>query len=171
MDTFFEQIIAMKKGAKQILALTGIWLAFLIIAAVAILFIGVIGMMFDLIIIFLFGYLAYFLSSKLFIEYEYIITNGSFDIDKIIAKKKRKRIASFELSDVESITRYNRNARINSESGLVFDVCNVDDEAYEMRVSSKKGGSLKVIFAPNERMKGAVVKFIPKYIANSAFKD
>lgn len=38
-------------------------------------------------------------------------------------------------------------------------------------VSSTEGkGTSYLIFAPDERVRGAIVKFVPKFIANSAFK-
>ncbi|UKI37385.1 MAG: DUF6106 family protein [Clostridiales bacterium] len=42
-------------------------------------------------------YGAYILITHFNVEYEYILTNGDIDIDKIIAKKKEKK--SFELFD------------------------------------------------------------------------
>lgn len=69
------------------------------------------------------GLLIWFkhLLNSMQIEYEYIITNGTLDFDKIIAKKKRRRIISVELQEIEEIGLYdernfrgsNFNARIN----------------------------------------------------------
>ena len=91
MDTFFEQIVTIRKTAKTWLALFGITLAALILACLAFLFLGSFG----LLIVAAIFYGAYRLYMFFFIEYEYIITNGSMDIDKIIAKNSRKRLLSF----------------------------------------------------------------------------
>lgn len=38
-------------------------------------------------------------------EYEYLYVNGGFDIDTIYARKKRKKICSYELCDLEFVTK------------------------------------------------------------------
>lgn len=37
-------------------------------------------------------YGGYILITNMSVEYEYIVTNGEMDIDKIIAKRRRKRL-------------------------------------------------------------------------------
>ena len=44
------------------------------------------------------GIAAYFILPNLDLEYEYVYVNGELDIDKIMAKSKRKRVQSFDLS-------------------------------------------------------------------------
>ena len=48
------------------------------------------------------GIAAYFVFPNLDLEFEYVYVNGELDIDKIMAKMKRKRAKSFELSKMES---------------------------------------------------------------------
>ena len=44
------------------------------------------------------------------------------------------------------------------------------DDAY-LLVAEKEGkGSSYLVFAPDERLRSSIVKFVPKFIANSAFK-
>ena len=99
MDTFFEQIIAIRKSGKEISLIILIWLAVLLLSAAAFLFLGTLG----LIIIFGIGYGAWWLSSKFNVEYEYIVTNDTLDIDKIINKSSRKRVSSINISKVERL--------------------------------------------------------------------
>jgi len=168
MDTFFEQIIAIRKNWKTMALFTFIWLLALIICVFFIL-VPILGS-FTLFIIFgvLFG--AYKLSSLLNIEYEYIITNGTLDIDKIVNKSSRKRMLSFELSTVSRIEKYNP-AVISSLNGKKVTVaCNLSDEAYLVVAEKEGSGATYLVFSPDERLRGAMVKFMPKFIANSAFK-
>ena len=102
MDTFFEQIIAVRKDTKALISIAGIWVGFFVLAAALWFLINVIPV-FSTVILFgivLLGYLAFKLTKKFSIEYEYIITNGCFDVDKIIAKSSRKRMMTFEISTV-----------------------------------------------------------------------
>lgn len=170
MDTFFEQIIAVRKTGKAIAAVIGLWLAAFILAALIFLFIGPFSP-FSLLLFAGIIYGAWKLSSRFNIEYEYIITNGTMDIDKIINKGARKRVASFELGNVSRLEKFNP-AALNSlnakQSVIACDLTSPD--AYLMVSSSEQKGSTAVVFAPDDRIKSAVVKFIPKFIANSAFK-
>ena len=174
MDTFFEQIIAIRKDAKAYLSLFGIWAAFLIVVGalfvLASMFTFIVSLMF--LVIVLLGYLAFKLSKNFSVEYEYIITNGCFDVDKIIAKSSRKRMMSFEISNVEALEKFNPNAMPNREFKEKVFACNLDDpNAYYMIISEEGKGTKLLVFAPNERIQGAVKKYLPKYIANSAFKE
>lgn len=170
MNTFFEQIIAVKKNGKALAAIIGIWLAAFLVCFVLIMFMGVLGT-FSLLLAagVLFG--AYKLSVRFNVEYEYIVTNGTMDIDKIINKSSRKRILSFELATVSRIEKFNP-AQISSVNAKeLFITCNADDPAAYLMVSSTEGkGTSYLVFAPDERVRSAIVKFVPKFISNSAFK-
>ena len=173
MDTFFEQIIAIRKTGKTILAVTGIWVLALVLAVVLFSLSTVIPAFSTILLVAVclvfFG--AYKLSKKFSIEYEYIITNGCFDVDKIIARSSRKRMMTFEISNVESIEKYNPHSVQNRKFASVLIACNPDDAgAYSLIVSEEGKGTRLLVFTPDERMKSAVIKFLPKYIANSAFK-
>ena len=177
MDTFFEQIVAIRRTAKSLLAVLGIWVGFFVVS-LAILFLtrivpflsALLG--FVVMVIILLGYIAFKLTKKFSIEYEYIITNGCFDIDKIIARSSRKRMMSFEISTVEAIEKYNPNSMPTREFKEKLFACNSDDQnAYYMIISEEGKGTRLLVFAPDERIKVAVKKFLPKYLANSAFKE
>ncbi len=52
-------------------------------------------------------YIAYKVNGMLNIEFEYVVTNGIVDIDKVINKSDRKRTVSFECRNIESIVKWN----------------------------------------------------------------
>ena len=171
MDTFFEQIIAVKKNGKALAAIIGIWLAAFIVCFLLIMFMGFLGT-FSLLLAagVLFG--AYKLCTRFNLEYEYIVTNGTMDIDKITNKSSRKRVLSLELQTVSRIERYKPALLNSADSKDVIIACNADDAgAYLMVASSEGKGAKYLVFAPDERLRGAIVKFVPVFVANSAFKD
>lgn len=170
MDTFFEQIIAIRKTGKTIAAIAGIWLLAFVLCFLIFMF-G--GMLMPLSMLLIAGVLfgAFKLSVRFNIEYEYIVTNGTMDIDKIINKGSRKRVTTFELQTVSRLEKFNPNliASVNSKELIV--ACDLNDPEAYLMVSSREGkGTIYIVFAPDERVRGAIVKFIPKFIANSAFK-
>ena len=117
-------------------------------------------------------YGAFKLSCLLNIEYEYIVTNGIMDIDKITNKSYRNRVLSFELQTVSRIEKYNPSLLNSVNSKDVLIACNQDDKDAYLMVSSTEGkGTNYLVFAPDERLRSAVVKFVPMFVANSAFKD
>ena len=170
MDTFFEQIIAVRKNGKAVAAIVGIWLAAFLLCFLLFLFSGYLGA-FSFLLIAGALYGAFKLCCLFNIEYEYIVTNGTMDIDKIINKSSRKRILSFELATVSRIEKFNP-AQISSVNAKeLFITCNADDPAAYLMVSSTEGkGTSYLVFAPDERVRSAIVKFVPKFISNSAFK-
>ena len=170
MDTFFEQIIAVKKNGKAVAAIIGIWLAAFLVCFILIMLMSILGT-FSLLLAAgaLFG--AYKLSVRFNVEYEYIVTNGTMDIDKIINKSSRKRILSFELATVSRIEKFNPAQLSGVNAKELFITCNQDDPRAYLMVSATEGkGTSYLVFAPDERVRSAIVKFVPKFISNSAFK-
>ena len=166
MDVFFEQIIPIRRTGKTVALFFGIWILAALLSAFVFLILG----SFSLIFIFGIGYGAYFLSSKLNVEYEYIITNGILDIDKIINKSSRKRMISVDLGGVTRLEKFNANAPI-CHKNTVF-ACDPDDPNAYLTVAEKSGQSaVSFVFSPNDKIKSAIVKFAPKFITNSCFKD
>ena len=171
MDTFFEQIVAMKKSGKQIAALVGIWIAAVIVLAALVMFLAPLGTFaFLLAVGAIWG--AVWLSKRLNVEYEYIVTNGSLDVDKIVARSSRSRVLSCELSAVERFEKFNPSAPpVGNYKKSVY-ACNADDPNACVLVVSEDGkGTRLLVFSPNERLLKAVLKGLPKFIANSAYRD
>ncbi len=171
MDTFFEQIVPLKKTAKDYLLIALIWLvAFFVAGFLALLLIRLI--VFAIAAVGFTFYGAFKLSSLFFLEYEYIVTNGTVDIDKIIAKNSRKRILSFEISGVLSIEKYNPEKKYTGNYEKTVFACNRDSKnAYVLVIDREKKGKALVIIEPNERTVEGITASLPKYIANSAFKE
>ncbi len=173
MDTFFEQIVPIRKTGKSWAALIGIWFAAIVLIYICVFtvvaaYLGFLSFLLVAGII----YGAYKLSARFSIEYEYIITNGIMDIDKIIAKSSRKRVASFDLANVDRLEKFNPNARPVGNFAKTVIACDENDpDAYLMVITTEGKGSTLAVFAPDERIRNATVKFLPKFIANSAFKD
>ena len=53
------------------------------------------------------GIACYFVIPKTDVEYEYLFVNGEFDIDMVMAKSKRKRVKSFNLSEADLVAPLN----------------------------------------------------------------
>lgn len=172
MDTFFEQIVKIKKNTGKLLLVIAIWTFTILLTPIIILLAYKYLAAFVVFIIFGLYWGVLKLTGLFNVEYEYILTNGSFDVDKIINKSSRKRILSFDLSLTQTIDKYNPNALQNANKKDVVFACNPDDENAYLLIAKPEGKpTYHLVFSPDERMQNAIKKFVPKYIANSAFKD
>ncbi len=170
-DTFFEQIVAIRKDAKTIATIIGIWSFALLILLALYIFAFRYVYPFLAFIVFGLGFGAWWLTCKLNVEYEYIITNGTIDIDKITNKSSRKRIATFELKDVNRLEKLNQNSLNNINKKELIIACNLnDDQVYLMSANMQKG-KINLVFSPNKKIQSSVEKFAPKFITNNAFKN
>lgn len=163
MDTFIEQLVTIKKTGKIWAAYFGIALAAIILMTVSFLFFKSIFIALDALI--LFG--AYKLYSMLSVEYEYIITNSTMDIDKIIAKSSRKRIVSFELPTVQCIEKYRIGLPEDIIKNAIFACNGNEDNAYVFVIHPEGKGKQTVVIAPDERLIKAMKTFLPKFVADT----
>ena len=159
-DTFFEQIVKVKKTPKERAAVVGIVVLALAVIVLAFLYVYP---PFSLLLAAGAAFGAYKLISLTSIEYEYIFTNGDLDIDKIIAKSSRKRVVSINCSKIERFGKYNPAARPSTSVKKVYTLCDADDpNAMFFVAPHKQEGLVMVIFAPDDKIKGVVEKAVPR---------
>lgn len=159
MDVFFEQIVKIKMTAKELLLYISVWGVAGLLAFFALLSLGNLSFIVAIGLI----YAAWKLSSKFFIEYEYIFTNGDLDFDKITAKSARKRVASVNCSKVEKYGKYNWQSKPSASVKKVYTLCNQKDpNACYIIATNRNEGRALIVFAPDERMRQAIEKAIPR---------
>ncbi len=166
MDTFFEQIISIKKSGGQIALIILIWLAAIILILAAFIGLGGLGAL----PICGLGYGAWWLTTRFNVEYEYIVVNDSMDVDKIINKSTRKRLASISISKVERIEKFNQNLIQNVKKENLLFACNESASNAFLLVAANESKTDYIVFEPNEKLQAAIKKSLPKFISNSAFK-
>lgn len=168
MDTYVEQIVAIRKSPMERLLQIGIIvLGVILILTCGMLYVaGALGM-FSLLFVVLavaVGYGIYYFASQLNLEYEYIFTNGDFDVDKIISKRSRKRVLSGQCRFISEFGHYDPDqlAARRFDSRIV--ACTVDEEACYAVFSLDEGAEALLIFSPNEKMLNAMKKYAPRVI-------
>lgn len=159
MDNIAEQLVQKKKTgadtAKKILISAGA-----LIIASFFMYLAMMGMF--TMVIFAVGVLAggIWLLGSFGIEYEYIITNNEMDIDKIIGRRKRKRMITVDFKRAEDFGRYTPDNDIKADA-TVHAYTGVDKDAYYLVVTHNDYGRVKVIFNPNERLRESIMQEIP----------
>jgi len=168
LDTFYEQLVTIKNTGKNLALKVLIWFVAILILIVLTLLMGSFG---TIVLLLMAGdiYLAWFLSNKLNIEYEYILTNGEIDIDRITAKRKRKRMLNFKCADVERMGKYNPAEHANISYSKTYFVCNVDENSMFAVVRHKDQGLVLVIFSPNDKTSEGMKKYLPRQVSRDAF--
>lgn len=166
MDTFVEQIIKRKKQPKDVLIIVGILLAAVIVAAVVVLLCLTVPFLtlFIPILLFGIGYLTWWLLTNQNVEYEYSITNGDIDIDRIVARRKRKRVVSVSGQKIEAVGVYNPAEWANRavDRRVSAAPCDTDEGVRYFTYHSKKRGHTLVIFAPDDRVSAAFEGILPR---------
>ncbi|MGO5051199.1 DUF6106 family protein [Lachnospiraceae bacterium LCP25S3_G4] len=102
---------------------------------------------------------------RLNVEYEYLYVNGDLDIDKIMAKSKRKRILGINIADLELIAPSG-----SAEVRLYQNIkpCNYSSresnhKTYEMIVL-KNGEKKRIIFEPNQTILEGIRMLAPRKV-------
>jgi hypothetical protein len=160
MDIFHEQIVKKPTTGSRLAASAGIIAGFLIASALCFIFLG---FLFPVNLLLIAGliYLCWYIVTGMSIEYEYILTNDDLDIDKIIAKRKRKRLISIKMSsfsDIAVLTNDNANA---GDKTLV-DCAGTEFKAYAVDFKHDKMGECRLVFTPSDDMLEAIVKVMPR---------
>ncbi len=163
MDIFHEQLVKIKSTPTVIVSKIIIWVMASIICLLTF------YAMIKLTPLLLFAgagvvYLAYKTTTSFNIEYEYSVTNGIVDIDKIINKSNRKRLFTFECKQIEKVEKFNKN--LNNKSEYRF--CTDDMEnALLFTVNCNDGNKLELVISPNEKLMDYIKIFLPRSAINN----
>ena len=112
------------------------------------------------------GYGAWWLATGQNKEFEYSITNGSIDVDEIIAQRKRKRLVSVNGEKIESAGVYNAAELANRPfDRRVMAAPSANEEGlWYFTYHSKKNGHTMVLFQPDDRVLAAFKDSLPKLL-------
>ena len=165
MDSFVEQLVKKQKSPGQVLAMVGTVLLALFLLILSVLFISVAGPFAAFVIVGVF-YGAWYLLTAQNIEYEYCVTNGDIDIDRIVAQRKRHRIVSVSAKKIESAGRYihEKWAGRPMDRTVIAAPSEHEDNLYYFTYHSKKRGHTLVVFQPDERVKESLYDGLPKLV-------
>lgn len=160
MDNYCEQLVQKKNTKNDLIKLSGIS-ALILFATLVCIFFVIAGLTFLLAVAAGLVALDIWLISNMGTEYEYIVTNNEMDIDKIIGKKKRKRMITVDLAHASDFGRCCINNDIDAQT-TVHASAGIEKDAYYLLVQHSDYGLVKVIFSPNEKLMEAIVHEFPR---------
>ena len=170
MDTYLEYLVKQKYTASKILIIIGLYLLATILSFLSFLVALRSPFIFRyyVVVLFIFFYGARFFSKKLCVEYEYIVTNDELDVDRIIAKKTRKRFLTVSVKAFEEFGKVEDDTvkRIKPTVKIVFDASmgKDSDNRYYAVFNNKNGDKMLLIFNPTKKMLDLFKIYNPRVI-------
>ncbi|MGN0599021.1 MAG: hypothetical protein ACI4JK_03910 [Oscillospiraceae bacterium] len=162
MDVFVEQLVKKPANGKTLALKILIVLGIVIVSSFC-LYLTLLGIVVALLLVFAAIYGGIYLISGLNAEYEYIVTNGEIDIDKIIAQRKRKRLITAKPSKFEAFGKLADAAPV---SGITIveasGIADEDAEDYYIDFTHESFGKVRLVFTPTERTIEAITPFLPR---------
>ena len=168
MDVFIEQIIQKHKELKHLLLTALVIVAIPVLTVVAFIFLQSFAL-------FVFAgsiYGAYLVISGFSTEFEYSVTNNDLTVDKIIARRKRKRVISLDIKEIEAFGEYVPETQ-KSRTYQTRLYCGSHPMApgqWYLEIRHKKLGHTLLVFEPEERVLEAIKPYLPRLVANDAFR-
>lgn len=174
MDVFIEQLVKYKKTnsdfTKQSIALAGGVAAVLATAYVGLYLVslmGSLGILLALCLIVGIGYGTFRIITNFNVEYEYILTNGELDVDKIVAKSNRRRLVNIEVKDFSAFGRVTQSVLDGEYDTRVYAFSDYKrpDACYAVFEKSGLGKTL-LLFNPNSEFTKKLIDYLPPNIKN-----
>jgi hypothetical protein len=160
MDNFAEQLVKKYSSTDEIIKKTLLIIAGVIVSILFV-FLGLTFSAFILVLIPVAIYGVYWLVSYLHIEYEYTITNGELDIDKIVAKKKRTALLNADVKTFTNIERVSADTDLN-DNGLTRFHCSDGtlNHLYFADFEHEEYGKCRLYFSPSLRILENIVIYL-----------
>lgn len=173
MDVFFEQLVPMPMKGMRLAAFLGTWIIGILLIvfaigagiffpnALALSFLGACGV----------GYLTWRLAGQFRIEYEYSLTNGDFDIDRIMNQRKRDRVLSFRVSEIESIRPYRKGEQAPANATRKIFAAPSESATCAFLIRSEKQGLIYLVTAPDENIIKGLHQCLPRSFDTAAIDN
>ena len=169
MDIFVEHIVKHKRGAKENLIAVGAVLGAFILGFV--IFGFSMSMNFaqlGLLLVAGVFYGAYKIATFTSVEYEYILTNNELDIDKIMARTRRKRIMTIDFKSIELCAPVDDvNYKHEFENTSMTNNYDFSGQGYNPAyfiICDGEKGRMRIIFEPTEKIIENASKFNPRKV-------
>jgi len=169
-DVFLEYIVKQKPTGKVLLLKGAIILGALVLTYLMLMFAGVPGLSTIMPALFIIMIVAvYKVFTSINYEFEYIVTNGELDIDKITAKRSRRRVFNARPKDVEILAPLVEKYKTEYESGSFSKTIDASSSVsapnrWFLIVNNAKHGRVRVIFEPTEKMVENIRLYCPQKV-------
>ena len=154
MSDLYTEVLVKKQQTGKDKVIKGVLIFFTVLFAAA----GIMMNPLILLLALVLGIVDYIFIPKLSVEFEYLYVNGELDIDRIYSQSRRKRAASYELSNMEILAPYqshqlDSNKKNQSSKRYIYS-SGIEGQGHKPYafVISKDNTMQMVIFEPDEVM-------------------
>lgn len=161
MDTYIEQLVVHKKDYRDFMVKVVMILSIFAVLALGVIFGVMVNVYFIAVGFFLaiFDiYFCWYVITGRNVEYEYTVTNNNLQIDKVMAKRRRKPVLSIDIKKIEAFDKITENRLNDSRCNKVLYLGTYDDDPKQYRfiIQTNKYGKVMVVFAPNEKVLNSI---------------
>lgn len=176
MDSYIEQLVVHKKDYKDFLVKVVMILSIFAILALGVIFGVIVNPYFVAIGVFLSAfdiYFCWYVITGRNVEYEYTVTNNNLQIDKVMAKRRRKAVLSIDIKKIDGFDKLSENRLSDRKCDKTFYLGTYDEdpEQYRFIVQTNKHGRVMVVFAPNEKVLNAIKVHLKPEVKIELFKN
>lgn len=168
MEVFVECLIKRHNSAKTVLLEILTVLGFFVGSVIVFFLITAFSPTLALIAAAAAAFGCWWLLRRFQVEYEYILTNDTLDVDKIIAKSSRKRVISINLREIEMLAPANDAHRREFQSAGIQTKIDATDgsssDIYFIKTPHQKLGMTVLLFSPDERIFDGVKSIVPRKV-------
>ncbi len=161
MDTYAEQLVIKQTNSSDQMKKLGIAAGGILLIAV-LLYVTIYIMPIAILAAVGAAYGAFWLLKGMNIEYEYTVTNGSLDIDKIIAKRKRVTLLSVDVKEFTDFGNY-FSQNDNFEGTTILAVGD-EEKPFFADFKNEQYGTARLIFSPNEKILQCIKPYLSRTI-------
>ncbi len=164
MDNFAEYMV--KKQPDSSDHLKRFWIIALTVLLIAATVLLTILFHFPFLLIITSGviYGAYYLLTGLSVEYEYAVTNGEIDVDKIIARRKRVHLVTADAAKFEAFGPLTDDTPSADERTLVLCADNTGEGEYYADAETDTYGAVRIVFTPSSSVIEALEAHLPRQL-------
>ena len=164
-DVFVEELVVRQRPLMVALLKAGIVVLAIILTIAFYFLTGLLGQYGSALFPALFAVvcIAAFLGFRfLGLEYEYSFYSGDVDIDKIIGKRKRSNVMSFNCRNVELMAPYSEKYDKELESAEILDArgSGAGERDWIALIKSETGEKKVLAFSPSDRMLDAFRQYV-----------
>lgn len=177
MDTFTEELVVRQNTRQDIAKLAAYLLGIFSVPAIFILLGLTVNGYFIIVAIcaaFFGVYGSYYLVTGLYREFEYAVTNSNITIDKVIAKRNRKRVISVDIKRLNTLKKFKESGCDKKTYRKVFkaSITPDGDDVYAAEMHLDKfGGECLLLFSPGEKTLEAMKPYLKNTIKAEMFKN
>lgn len=159
MDIFCEYMVSRKRNAKDFGIIAGTVFAAILLSLLLTMLLGAFAFVFICGV--WFG--AWWLVTMTDIEYEYIVTSTILDVDKITAKRRRKRILSIDLKEIADCRAIEDMTASGALKVIDATPSGIEDGVYGIDFD-KNGIKNRLLFKPGKKMLKEIKKASPSLV-------